>query len=135
MHPARPMLQAQFYSATGERELAQAVTSLPTTPNKECLHISQLWCLVVNGSTMVTCSRQSLDALCGETIKRTASTIPEASIHIKVNMGNDRSWMIPVTPETSWPSFLAFFGEKVAGSKLRAEHYSNLKVQLIIANE
>ena len=72
---------------------------------------------------MVTCSRQSLDALCGETISRTVSTIPGDNICIKVNMGGDRSWRIPVTSETSWPSFLAFFGEKVAGSKLPVHQY------------
>lgn len=115
MHPARPMLQAHFYSSTGKRELAQAICSLSSTPKGECLHISQLWCLVVNGSTMVTCSRQNITALCGETIAKSVSPISQHQVQLKVNMGSDRSWMIPVTPETSWPQFLASFGEKVAG--------------------
>ena len=115
MHPARPLLQAYYYSSTQKRELAQAIASLPSTPNGQCVHVSQLWCLVVNGSTMVTCSRLSVDALCGETIKQTVSRTTDDSTRIKVNMGNERSWNIPITPETSWPSFLAFFGEKVAG--------------------
>jgi hypothetical protein len=115
MHPARPLLQAYFYSSTQKRELAQAIASLSSTPSGQCLHVSQLWCLVVNGSTMVTCSQLPMDALCGETIKQTVSPISDHNIRIKVSMGNDRSWDIPVTSETSWPSFLAFFGEKVAG--------------------
>ena len=115
MHPARPMLQAHFYSSGGKRELAQAITTLPSTPSGECLHLSQIWCLVVNGSTMVTCGRQSIDALCGDTIMRTVSPITDNNMRIKVSMGSDRSWSIPVTAETSWPAFLAFFGEKVAG--------------------
>lgn len=117
LHPARPMLQANFYSSTHKRELAQAIGTLPTTPNGECVHVSQLWCLVVNGSTMVTCSRLSSDALCGETITKQiiSAAITDDQIRLKVSMGNDRSWMIPITPGTSWPSFLAFFGEKVAG--------------------
>jgi hypothetical protein len=82
---------------------------------------------------MVTCSRQSVDALCGEAIKRTAGTIPGDNIHIKVNMGSDRSWMIPVTSETSWPSFLAFFGEKIAGSRLLLGYNANVGNPLIIA--
>lgn len=115
MHPARPMLQAHFYSSSGKRELAQAITTLPSTPRGECLHLSQLWCLVVNGSTLVTCSRQSIDALCGDTVTRTLGSGVDDKPRIEVSMGSDRSWSIPVTSDTSWPSFLALFGEKVAG--------------------
>lgn len=64
---------------------------------------------------MVTCCRMSLDKLCGEAIIQTTAPPPNKSIHIKVSVGSDRSWLIPVTTETSWPAFLAMFGEKVAG--------------------
>jgi hypothetical protein len=109
------MLEAHFYSSSGKRELAQAITTLPSTPTGECLHVSQIWCLVVNGSTMVTSGRQSIDALRGETIARTVGSIRHNDMHIKVSLGSDRSWSIPVTTNTSWPAFLAVFGEKVAG--------------------
>ena len=115
MHPVRPLLEAYYYSSTQKRELAQAITSLPSTPDGQCLHVSQVWCLVVNGTTMITCSRLSSDALCGETIKQAVSSISDDSARIKVSLGTDRSWNVPVTSEMSWPSFLSLFGEKVAG--------------------
>ena len=64
---------------------------------------------------MVTCSRLSLEALCGEDIRQTTTPPPHSNIPIKITMGSDRSWLIPISPDTSWPAFLSLFGETISG--------------------
>ncbi len=115
MHPTRPMLQSHFFSSSQARELAQAVAVTPGTPSGHCLHISQIWCLVVDGNTMITCSAVPIDKLCADAVKHTTDIRPDKRAHVKVSVGSDRSWLIPVSESTSWPAFLAMFGEKVAG--------------------
>lgn len=118
MHPLRPMLQAHFYATSRQRELAQVITRMPGTSEGECLHLSQIWCLIINGSTMITCSRLHIDALFGETVKRTAVSSLRKSVHIKVSVTNNRSWRVPVTPEMSWPAFLSVFADQIAEMEL-----------------
>ena len=77
--------------------------------------MSQIWCLIVNGSSMITCSRMSVSQLCDRTIKQASAPKDDDHVRIKVSMGSDRSWHIPIQSETSWPWFLSIFGEKVAG--------------------
>ena len=107
------MLQAHFNASSQKRELAQAITSISGTPQGNCLHISQVWALVVNGSTTITCSRLSLDALCGENIKKATTSPMERAGHIRVSAGSDRSWLIPVTSSTTWPAILSLFAEQL----------------------
>ena len=49
MHPLRPILQAQFYATSRQRELMQVITRVPGTPEGHCLHLSQIWVLIING--------------------------------------------------------------------------------------
>lgn len=113
MHPIRPLLQSHFNSTSQARELAQAITSMPSTPKGDCVHIAQLWCLIVDGTTLVTCSPVSLDALCGEVIKQKPAPAIDDIAQIRVSLGRDRSWLIPVTRDTSWPTFLSLFGDQI----------------------
>ena len=114
MHPLRPLLQAHFHSTSQKRELAQAITSFPNTGSGNCLHLSQVWCLIVDGDTMITCSRQSHDTLCDPAITKSNLPTPDETTKVKVSLGNDRSWLVAVNDGTTWPSFLSVFGESIA---------------------
>ena len=114
MHPLRPLLQAHFHSTSQRRELAQAITKFPNTGDGNCLQLSQIWCLIVDGDTMITCSRQSHDTLCSPAITKSDVSSTEETPKIKVSFGNDRSWLIPVNDDTTWPGFLSLFGESIA---------------------
>ena len=64
---------------------------------------------------MITCSRLAFPASCGETIRHATAVPMDKTLRVKVTAAGDRSWLIPVTANTSWPAFLAMFGEKAAG--------------------
>lgn len=114
MHPLRPLLQAHFHSTSQKRELAQAITTFPNTGDSNCVQLSQMWCLLVDGDTILTCARQSFDALSGNAITKSETSSIDDGANIKVSVGNDRSWLIPVKNETSLPAFLSVFGENLA---------------------
>ena len=120
MHPLRAMLQNHFFSASQERELAQAITRNPGAKEKQCLHVSQVWAIVVDGSTMVTCSRLSVESLCGDGILQAAASTEPSSPHIKVSISGDRSWQVPVVTDMSWPKFRSPFEHKLAETLARS---------------
>lgn len=113
MHPLRPLLQAHFHSTAQKREMAQAITKLPSTESGKCLHVSQVWCLIVDNATIVTCSRQSLDKLHEPAITKSNAAAPDEKTKVRVSFGNDRSWQIPIDADTTWPSFVSIFGEDI----------------------
>ena len=113
MHPLRPLLQAHFHSTSQKRELAQAITTFPNTGDSNCVQLSQMWCLLVDGDTILTCARQSFDALSGEAISKSETPSTDDGARIKVSVDNNRSWLIPVNDQTSMPAFLSVFGESL----------------------
>jgi hypothetical protein len=48
LHPLRTILQTQHPSTRKERDLQQAVCRLTAMSRDSCLHVGQLWCLVLN---------------------------------------------------------------------------------------
>lgn len=62
----------------------------------------------------MTCSRQSHETLCDPAITKSEANTGEGEGKVKVSFGSDRSWQIPVSDNTSWPTFLSLFGETAA---------------------
>lgn len=122
-HPSRPLLQTYTRTVNDKRELSQVITTRSSTPKGQALHISSVWCLIVN-NMIITCSSLSLDEL-----RKDFSSIPNephssSARTVCVKAGNTRSWSFSTDELTSWPSLLATFandlsaiGDKDASAK------------------
>lgn len=51
-HPARTLMQIYDSNQSKSRDLQQAVTKYDASNADKCLHVSQLWCLVINQSQL-----------------------------------------------------------------------------------
>ncbi|KAK0701426.1 hypothetical protein B0T21DRAFT_300402 [Apiosordaria backusii] len=122
--PIQTLLQAQFSRATKDRDMQQAVRQLKGAPAELCFHISQLWCIVLDNcrsflcpqSLLLTCSRMTLDALCGDVIHKTTKTAQEMSTlkpspRVFIRYLNKIMWALPIEECESWFAFMAHFLE------------------------
>ncbi|KAL7928096.1 hypothetical protein V8C35DRAFT_318940 [Trichoderma chlorosporum] len=67
--PTQTLLQSQYSRSSQQRDMDQAVCHLGQVPRGECFHISQLWCLIVGNSVLVTCGTMPQSELQGTTVK------------------------------------------------------------------
>lgn len=49
LHQTVTLMQARYPSTKKERDRQQAVCQLPNAQKESCFHISQLWCLLIEG--------------------------------------------------------------------------------------
>ncbi|GAB1316358.1 hypothetical protein MFIFM68171_06568 [Madurella fahalii] len=115
MFPIQTLLQAQFAGTTRERDMQQAVLHRKGSP-EACFHIAQLWCLILDNSLLLTCSRMSEDDLCNGSIYGLADSVQGLSTSgpgpmLSVRYRGDVVWSIPVVECQSWFSFLSHFRE------------------------
>ena len=107
IHPARGIVHAFTNVCDDRRELEQAIHRAED-PSRNCLHKSNLWCLVVDDELIVTCSRLSLAALMSNQVK-TVEHPPNALLQdIQISL-DSRSWKIPRAAVDGWPALLALF--------------------------
>ncbi|KAK4184374.1 hypothetical protein QBC35DRAFT_417078 [Podospora australis] len=113
--PIQTLLQAQFSRATRERDMQQAVRQLQVAPPGLCFHIAHLWCLVLDNSLLLTCSRLSKEALCGDAItiihnvQDPPGTRPKSNILVRYMA--DVMWSIPAEDCPTWLKFIGHFHE------------------------
>ncbi|KAI9772350.1 MAG: hypothetical protein M1839_002486 [Geoglossum umbratile] len=70
-HPARTLLQSYFRLESMEgRDALQAVRKLHLWPEEKLVHVPQVWGLILNKSTIVTCSHVSREEMCGSAIRQ-----------------------------------------------------------------
>lgn len=113
-HPARPLVQMQTRSLSERRELAQAICQLPSTPKGQLLHVSQVWCLVVNDDTLLTCSPASAKQIQGQSIaidQLKQSFREEKSVLIRGN--SEVQLQLPLKDVQSWLELVAPFADEV----------------------
>ncbi|KAK4171864.1 hypothetical protein QBC36DRAFT_364939 [Triangularia setosa] len=114
--PVQTLLQAQFSRATKDRDMQQAVRQLKGAPTELCFHISQLWCIVLDNSLLLTCGRMPIDALCGNLIHKVTKTSQEISmlkppLKVFIRYQSNIVWALPIEECGSWFSFMAHFLE------------------------
>jgi hypothetical protein len=110
-HPARGFIQAHTRASDDKRELMQAITARSEAPVGNCLHVSSLWCLIIDETLMITCSRLGIDELGSEITK---SVQPPAAPHwsdVQVAWNRLYRWQIPGKFVDSLPKALALFGQ------------------------
>ncbi|GKU19279.1 unnamed protein product [Fusarium langsethiae] len=113
LFPAQTLLQFQYSRNTLARDMEQAVVQLGNAERGECFHISQLWCLTIDNSLIVTCGTMTREDLNGQVIEikehpaRILTT--ERQGKILVAYGDSVIWSFEVEECQTWFLFLSKF--------------------------
>ncbi|KAL7957117.1 hypothetical protein V8C34DRAFT_286828 [Trichoderma compactum] len=109
LFPAQTLLQSQYSRSGQQRDMDQAVCQIGQVPRGECFHISQLWCLVVGNSVLVTCGTMPQSHLQGTTVKM--NTEPGQAGggpgRILVSYGGAVMWSLATTECQTWFAFIS----------------------------
>ncbi|KAL8341987.1 hypothetical protein RB601_005236 [Gaeumannomyces tritici] len=115
-YPNQALLQAQYSRINRERDMQQAVCQLGgSLAPGSCFHISQLWCIVIDNSFLITCGSMTEATLRGELITivneptRNGRGPNNGLARILVAYGEAVLWAIPVHECETWFSFLTYF--------------------------
>ncbi|KAM3423144.1 hypothetical protein BST61_g597 [Cercospora zeina] len=112
-HPPRPLLQTHSRMLNESRERAQAVTTLSSTPQGHYLHVSHLWCVIVNDDTLITCSRLPLKQVAKDLKIVNGSQEKHSPNGVDLRIGDSRKWRFPADIVSSAPRFLSLLTESV----------------------
>ncbi|CAM1507046.1 Fc.00g066870.m01.CDS01 [Cosmosporella sp. VM-42] len=112
--PTQTLLQAQYSRNTLQRDMEQAVCQLGTAKRGECFHISQLWCIVVDNSLLVTCGTMPQSDLQRESVKVNDEPSREATMAgnqgtILVSFGESVVWSFTTEECQTWFAFISKF--------------------------
>ncbi|KAL7904353.1 hypothetical protein GGI35DRAFT_200406 [Trichoderma velutinum] len=111
LFPAQTLLQSQYSRSGQQRDMDQAVCQIGQVPRGECFHISQLWCLIVGNSVLVTCGTMPQSDLQGTTVK--LNTEPGQAGggpgRILVSYGGAVMWSLATKECQTWFAFISHF--------------------------
>lgn len=114
-HPMKTLLQTRSSSVPPERDIQQqAISHLVDTPKNHCYHITQVWCVVLDGSLLATCSRFPLHVMQANSISFTnepSSTNFKHLSYLCVNRGKSNFWALQPQECQTWFSFASHFWE------------------------
>ncbi|KAI1065854.1 hypothetical protein LB507_000357 [Fusarium sp. FIESC RH6] len=111
--PAQTLLQAQYSRNTVARDMEQAVVRLGNAGREKCFHISQLWCVTIDNSLIVTCGTMAREDLFGQSLEikehpaRAVAT--EQQGRILVAYGDSVVWSFEIEECQTWFAFLSKF--------------------------
>ncbi|KAK3902205.1 hypothetical protein C8A05DRAFT_15710, partial [Staphylotrichum tortipilum] len=107
--PTPTLLQARYSQTTRERDMEQVVCQRRGDAQHLCFHVSQLWCLILDNSLLLTYGRITNDSLCEGIIARTVKPAPSLSASVSaaektlsVRFGADIMWSIPLYQCETW---------------------------------
>ncbi|KAL2021387.1 hypothetical protein VTK56DRAFT_7252 [Thermocarpiscus australiensis] len=113
--PAQALLQSQFPHVTRRREMKQVISRDRNNRQKGlCLHVAQLWCLVLDNSLLITYSGAPDAALCGDFVTKTIAPL-DALVgtaekrKISVYFGGCVMWSIPLDECQTWFALMSHF--------------------------
>ncbi|PCD45437.1 hypothetical protein AU210_000871 [Fusarium oxysporum f. sp. radicis-cucumerinum] len=113
LFPAQTLLQVQYSRNTVARDMEQAVVQLGNAERGECFHISQLWCLVIDNSLIVTCGTMTRDDLLGQGLeikeRPSRAVVNERKGRILVAYGDSVVWSFDADECRTWFGFLSKF--------------------------
>lgn len=111
LFPAQTLLQSQYSRSGQQRDMDQAVCQIGQVPRGECFHISQLWCLIVGNSVLVTCGTMPQSHLQGTTVRM--NTEPGQAGggpgRILVSYGGAVMWSLATKECQTWFAFISHF--------------------------
>ncbi|KAI8725082.1 hypothetical protein NCS52_00078400 [Fusarium sp. LHS14.1] len=113
LFPPQTLLQVQYSQIAEPRDMEQAVCRLGNADRGECFHISQLWCLVIDNSLLVTCGTMARDDLLGQALEikeqPSRALATEAKGRILVAYGESVAWLLEAEECQTWFTFLSNF--------------------------
>ncbi|KAL6854604.1 hypothetical protein J3F83DRAFT_475899 [Trichoderma novae-zelandiae] len=110
LFPAQTLLQSQYSRSSQQRDMDQAVCQLGHVPRGQCFHISQMWCLIVGNSVLVTCGTMSQLDLQGTTVKMNPVPGQTSGVNrILVSHGGALVWSLATKDCQTWFAFVAHF--------------------------
>lgn len=75
-YPTATLLQSSYARIAEKRDMAQVVRQIGIGSERSCLHIPQLWCIVVAESLLLTCGTMPEQELRGDMPAEIGSSIP-----------------------------------------------------------
>ncbi|KAK4149610.1 hypothetical protein C8A00DRAFT_18724 [Chaetomidium leptoderma] len=105
--PTPTLLQARYPRTARNRDMQQAVCQQKGVSRGLCFHISQLWCLILDNSLLVTYGRLTEKALCEDIIVNDAGPLPTPPAPIpnktlSVRYQGTLMWTIPIQDCQTW---------------------------------
>ncbi|KAF2792241.1 hypothetical protein K505DRAFT_363097 [Melanomma pulvis-pyrius CBS 109.77] len=117
-HPPLTLLQYLSRTTPLEQDMKQAVCNLPMGRKDCCFYVSHMWCLILDDSLIITCSKLAENHLTGGTITLVKEPT-RGSPYIKVTDGGNCIWQLGYNECKSWFGFTAHF-MKISNSDSRS---------------
>ncbi|KAI2464473.1 hypothetical protein F4781DRAFT_70403 [Annulohypoxylon bovei var. microspora] len=112
--PIETLLQSEYGRTTQERDMQQAACQNGEVPEGNCFHISQLWCIVLDNSLLITCGRMSSSSLRGDLVRIVNEPLKEPIGKVKtvyVSYYDTVLWALPLESCLTWFDFSIQFHE------------------------
>ncbi|KAF2669557.1 hypothetical protein BT63DRAFT_425258 [Microthyrium microscopicum] len=116
-HPAQTLLQLYDSATSKSRDLKQVVTTMDSKNSGKCIHVSQLWCLVINHDLLITCSRLDIKSLRGDIVKAVSASLPlpepekskfkDESPYVQVYDGGNSIFLLSAEKCQTWFEFVS----------------------------
>ncbi|KAI9831689.1 MAG: hypothetical protein M1819_004755 [Sarea resinae] len=101
IYPVRALLQSRYrLESTQQREKKQAICSLENLSQSEIIHVPQLWSLVVDNHTIITCGPMKRSELCVDSIN--LESHGEPSVCLQGPRENKTKFFIPLAKCRTW---------------------------------
>ncbi|KAK8069876.1 Mg2+ transporter [Apiospora phragmitis] len=110
--PIETLLQSRYARTSRTRETQQVVYQDGQTADDKCFHISQLWCIVIDKSLLVTCGRMSSTILKDRIVSISPEPPNESPYHgkmIYVSYYGAVLWSIALEDCSTWFGFINHF--------------------------
>ncbi|KAK4246307.1 hypothetical protein C7999DRAFT_15548 [Corynascus novoguineensis] len=119
--PTPTLLQAKYPRTIRSRDMEQAVCQQKGVPKGNCFHVSQLWCLILDNTLLLTYGRLTEKALCEDIITINIKPLPTSSAamtdkKLLVRYQGTMMWSIPVQQCQTW--FVRFSPVKLPDSEV-----------------
>ncbi|KAH8667063.1 hypothetical protein BX600DRAFT_497735 [Xylariales sp. PMI_506] len=112
--PTETLLQSDYAPTDRPRDMEQVVVRSGAAAEGQCFHVAQLWCIVLDDSLIVTCSRMPAASLRGDVLKiitqpPMASPLKERTVY--VSYYTTVLWALPLEECMTWFAFVSHFHE------------------------
>ncbi|KAK9426001.1 hypothetical protein SUNI508_12708 [Seiridium unicorne] len=110
--PTETLLQYDYAASSEKRDMEQVVVRANAAQSGECIHVHQLWCIVLDNSLLITCGQMTSSNLCGDLVKTVIEPPPEATSQTRalyVSYCHSVLWALPLDECLTWFSFAKHF--------------------------
>ncbi|KAH6648167.1 hypothetical protein BKA67DRAFT_409341 [Truncatella angustata] len=110
--PPETLLQYDYAASAQERDMEQVVALAKAAPEGECIHVNQLWSIVLGHSFLITCGHMPSVSLRDNVVKIVTEPPLETASKTKsiyVSYCHTVLWALPLDTCRTWFSFVKHF--------------------------